>query len=115
MYIENVENGDTFAMNHAYIYFIYMNKKGDTGPLVYPAGFVYVYIFLRWITDMGKNIRRAQYLFAVLHSATVVAASIFLLAYTHTYLQLSERGKYGCILEFFPCVYIHMHKPAYVM
>lgn len=34
----------------------YSNLKGDTGPLVYPAGFVYVFSFLRWLTDEGTNI-----------------------------------------------------------
>lgn len=36
---------------------------GDTGPLVYPAGFVYIYTFFYYITDHGKNIRLAQYFF----------------------------------------------------
>jgi len=49
----------------------YTKLRGDTGPLVYPAGFVYVFILLRWLTDSGKNILRAQYIFAVLHSVTV--------------------------------------------
>ena len=34
----------------------YINLKGDTGPLVYPAGFVYIFVFLRWLTDEGLNI-----------------------------------------------------------
>jgi hypothetical protein len=34
----------------------YSNLKGDTGPLVYPAGFVYVFSILRWMTDDGTNI-----------------------------------------------------------
>ncbi len=34
----------------------YLNLKGDTGPLVYPAGFVYVFSVLYWITDSGKSI-----------------------------------------------------------
>jgi alpha-1,3-mannosyltransferase len=35
----------------------YMNLKGDTGPLVYPAGFVYVFSGLYWITNEGADIR----------------------------------------------------------
>lgn len=31
--------------------------KGDTGPLVYPAGFVYFYSAIHWITDGGANVR----------------------------------------------------------
>lgn len=45
----------------------YMQLKGDTGPLVYPAGFVYLFLGLYYITDLGLNIRRAQYIFAVIY------------------------------------------------
>lgn len=41
----------------------YQYLRGDTGPLVYPAGFVYIFIALRWLTDEGTNILRAQYIF----------------------------------------------------
>lgn len=37
---------------------------GDTGPLVYPAFFVYIYTALYFITSRGSNIRLAQYIFA---------------------------------------------------
>jgi alpha-1,3-mannosyltransferase len=37
---------------------------GDTGPLVYPAFFVYFYSALYFITSRGSNIRLAQYIFA---------------------------------------------------
>lgn len=36
---------------------------GDTGPLVYPAGFVYIYTFFYYLTNRGQNIRLAQYVF----------------------------------------------------
>lgn len=36
---------------------------GDTGPLVYPAGFVYIYTIFYYVTNYGKNIRLAQYCF----------------------------------------------------
>ena len=35
----------------------YMLMKGDTGPLVYPAGFVHVYSLFYWLTDKGTLIR----------------------------------------------------------
>lgn len=35
----------------------YLQIRGDTGPLVYPAGFVYVYSFLHTVTNGGENIR----------------------------------------------------------
>jgi hypothetical protein len=41
----------------------YMNIRGDTGPLVYPAGFLYLFAWLRWLTDDGKNIAKAQSIF----------------------------------------------------
>lgn len=47
--------------------FDYTQLKGDTGPLVYPAGFVYIFMGLYYITDFGNNIKRAQYIFAALY------------------------------------------------
>lgn len=43
----------------------YFNIKGDTGPLVYPAGFLYIFTALRWLTDDGANILKG--IFAYLH------------------------------------------------
>lgn len=51
----------------------YMNLKGQTGPLVYPAAFVYIYSFLRYITEGGKDImmgKRSPSLFDVKHRLT---------------------------------------------
>nr|CAB3221215.1 dol-P-Man:Man(5)GlcNAc(2)-PP-Dol alpha-1,3-mannosyltransferase-like [Phallusia mammillata] len=45
----------------------YTQLKGDTGPLVYPAGFVYVYSLLFYLTSHGQNIRFAQYIFLVFY------------------------------------------------
>ncbi|KAM6389637.1 dol-P-Man:Man(5)GlcNAc(2)-PP-Dol alpha-1,3-mannosyltransferase isoform 1-T1 [Pluvialis apricaria] len=45
----------------------YTQLKGDTGPLVYPAGFVYIFLGLYYATGRGTNIRLAQYLFAGLY------------------------------------------------
>eukprot|EP00891_Asterochloris_glomerata_P007425 jgi/Astpho2/7425/fgenesh1_pm.00114_%23_20_t len=49
----------------------YAKLKGQTGPLVYPAGFVYAYSALRWLTN-GGNIWLGQCLFAVLYLLTQV-------------------------------------------
>jgi len=48
----------------------YLNLRGDTGPLVYPAGFVYLYSLLNWATDDGADIRLAQWVFTLLYLAT---------------------------------------------
>jgi alpha-1,3-mannosyltransferase len=45
----------------------YTKLGGDTGPLVYPAGFVYIFTALYAVTDAGKNVRLAQYIYAVLY------------------------------------------------
>jgi len=45
----------------------YYNLKGGTGPLVYPAGFVYIYSLLYYVCDSGTNVQRGQYIFAVLY------------------------------------------------
>ncbi|XP_031330350.1 lethal(2)neighbour of tid protein isoform X1 [Photinus pyralis] len=47
----------------------YQHLKGDTGPLVYPAGFVYIYSALYFVTSHGRNIRLAQYIFLGLYLA----------------------------------------------
>lgn len=43
---------------------------GDSGPIVYPAGFVQVYQMLSWLTEGGQYIRRAQFAFGYLFTAT---------------------------------------------
>jgi len=45
----------------------YSRLKGDTGPLVYPGGFVYIYSILYFITSRGTNIKLAQYIFAFIY------------------------------------------------
>lgn len=49
----------------------YAHLKGDTGPLVYPAGFVYIYSLLYFATDRGTNIRIAQWIFVVFYLAMI--------------------------------------------
>eukprot|EP00736_Rhodelphis_marinus_P007342 Rmarinus@m.9040 len=75
----------------------YMELRGDTGPLVYPAGFVYIYAFLHYLTDGGIDIRTGQYIFAGLH--VIFVAVVFLIyrgtgkvpAYALAILCLSKR------------------------
>lgn len=42
----------------------YLNLKGDTGYLPYPAGFLYIFYGLKKLTSDGKNIFAAQCIFA---------------------------------------------------
>lgn len=49
----------------------YMLIKGTTGPLVYPAAHVYIYSGLYRLTDRGKDIRKAQIIFAGLYLAVL--------------------------------------------
>ncbi|PSC73067.1 Dol-P-Man:Man(5) c(2)-PP-Dol alpha-1,3-mannosyltransferase [Micractinium conductrix] len=50
----------------------YAKLRGDTGPLVYPAGFVYLFAALQRVT--GGSVETAQYIFAALYLATQAAA-----------------------------------------
>ncbi|CAF2365272.1 unnamed protein product [Rotaria sp. Silwood2] len=59
--------------------FDYYKLKGDTGPLVYPAGFVYIYLIFYYITNFGNNIRLAQYLFAGLY--LIMISAVFYIYY----------------------------------
>ncbi|KAH6660441.1 glycosyltransferase [Truncatella angustata] len=50
--------------------------KGGTGPLVYPASHVYTYTALYHLTDKGKDIFRAQQIFAVLYMITLAVVML---------------------------------------
>ncbi|XP_041974275.1 lethal(2)neighbour of Tid protein [Aricia agestis] len=50
----------------------YSKLRGDTGPLVYPAGFVYIYSLFYFITSRGENIRLAQYIFIFIYLLLLV-------------------------------------------
>lgn len=45
----------------------YTKITGSTGPLVYPGAHVWVYKYLYWMTDEGRNVERAQYIFALVY------------------------------------------------
>ncbi|KAI4301390.1 hypothetical protein L6164_034673 [Bauhinia variegata] len=57
----------------------YKNLKGDTGPLVYPAGFLYVYSAFQYVT--GGEVYPAQVLFGVLY---IINLAIVLSIYVKT-------------------------------
>lgn len=48
----------------------YRNIRGDTGPLVYPAGFLYLYRWLRRLTNQGTDVRAAQFIFLAFYVVT---------------------------------------------
>jgi alpha-1,3-mannosyltransferase len=48
----------------------YTNIEGDTGPLVYPAGFLHLFSLLKSLTQGGTDILTAQFIFAALYIAT---------------------------------------------
>ncbi|KAA8499459.1 putative Dol-P-Man:Man(5)GlcNAc(2)-PP-Dol alpha-1,3-mannosyltransferase [Porphyridium purpureum] len=61
----------------------YIKLRGDTGPLVYPAGFVYIYSFLFYVTDAGVNVQLAQWIFlAVLLCTVAVVLGFYRVAIT---------------------------------
>ncbi|XP_057782355.1 dol-P-Man:Man(5)GlcNAc(2)-PP-Dol alpha-1,3-mannosyltransferase [Salvia miltiorrhiza] len=57
----------------------YSKLKGDTGPLVYPAGFLYIYSAIQYVT--GGEVYPAQILFGILY---IVNLGMVLLIYLKT-------------------------------
>lgn len=52
--------------------FNYTQIEGPTGPLVYPAGHLYVFYLLKELTDGGANIKFAQYIFSCIYLAQLI-------------------------------------------
>ena len=65
----------------------YRKIRGSTGPLVYPAGFLYLYSWLKSITDNGINIAAAQEVFAYFY---LFMLSMVLFIYTQVYRGLAK-------------------------
>jgi alpha-1,3-mannosyltransferase len=60
----------------------YVKLQGDTGPLVYPAGFVYIFSALRSITGRdADSIRVAQFIFMIVY---ILNLTVVLLIYKRT-------------------------------
>ena len=49
----------------------YKKIVGGTGQLVYPGAHVWIYKQLYHLTDQGRDIQRAQYIFALVYLATL--------------------------------------------
>nr|CAB3504419.1 unnamed protein product [Digitaria exilis] len=71
----------------------YTKIEGDTGPLVYPAGFLYVYSGIKFLT--GGQVFPAQILFGVLY---IVNLSLVLLLYVKTEVAMSIKGVFFALL-----------------
>ncbi|KAH8924355.1 glycosyltransferase family 58 protein, partial [Atractiella rhizophila] len=74
----------------------YSQIKGDTGPLVYPAGFLRIYSELFSLTDGGKSIRTGQIVFGGLYVANLLVVHAILRRckvppWTFPLLSLSKR------------------------
>lgn len=50
----------------------YYNIRGDTGPLVYPAGFLYVFSIFYYVTNNGLDIRTGQYIFTLIYVGMII-------------------------------------------
>lgn len=86
-YLQQIDKVNAGELNYANIY-------GDSGPIVYPAGFVTVYQYIQWLC--GDNVEQAQYVFGYCFTATValacfVYAQIWDLAPWPIYLFLASR------------------------
>jgi alpha-1,3-mannosyltransferase len=73
----------------------YSKIRGGTGPLVYPAGFLYLFSLLKAYTDKGLDIRKAQYIFLTLYVATQAAV----LAIYHQCLRARKQNHRSSIHE----------------
>lgn len=49
----------------------YTKISGSTGPLVYPGAHVWIYKYLYWMTDEGRDVKFAQYIFALMYLGTL--------------------------------------------
>lgn len=49
----------------------YIKIEGQTGPLVYPAGHVYIFTVLYYLTEHGKNIFTAQVIFMLIYVSQI--------------------------------------------
>lgn len=69
----------------------YRLLRGDTGPLVYPAGFLYLFTYLRHLAGGGTDVLKAQYIFAVLY---LVQLAVVLLIYQKVLLDKRRTNNY---------------------
>ena len=63
-WVAYMEEANGFMVHHE---LDYMELKGGTGPLVYPAGFTYIYSALSVFTDLGSDTHLAQLIFFLVY------------------------------------------------
>ncbi|KAI5966018.1 ALG3 [Candida theae] len=64
-YLQQIDKVNAGELDYANIY-------GDSGPIVYPAGFITVYQYIQWLC--GDNVKEAQYIFGYCFTATLALA-----------------------------------------
>lgn len=73
----------------------YRNIVADTGPLVYPAGFLYLFAAIRKVTNDGTNVRAAQYLFLGIYLATQATVLMIYREVLQEFRRISKTAKNG--------------------
>lgn len=68
-YMQQIDMVNDGALDYSVIH-------GDSGPIVYPAGFVQVYQALHWLTDGGADLRLGQLAFGYLFSLTILLTCV---------------------------------------
>lgn len=62
----------TQISNFSNLNFNYTEIEGPTGPLVYPAGHVYIFYLFKALTEGGTNIQLAQHIYACIYIAQLI-------------------------------------------
>lgn len=77
----------------------YLKIRGDTGPLVYPAGFLYLYGTLKWVGgEDGSDVRTIQNIFCGLYVANAaVVLSIYTLVARSLCAGRNRNGSYSSL------------------
>eukprot|EP00921_Rhytidocystis_pertsovi_P015814 GHVQ01025070.1.p1 GENE.GHVQ01025070.1~~GHVQ01025070.1.p1 ORF type:complete len:534 (-),score=24.86 GHVQ01025070.1:1496-3097(-) len=67
----------------------YYNFVGDTGPCVYPAGFLYIFSLFYTLTDGGSDVVKGQWIFLVIY---LLQLACLLIIYFHSDLLLNKHS-----------------------
>lgn len=68
-YMQQIELVNAGALDYSLIH-------GDSGPIVYPAGFIQIYQYFYWLTDGGVDLRAAQTAFGYLYTVTIMLTCV---------------------------------------